>query len=350
MNTVLHIVPHIISHENVITSLINIGKADCFSFFDGMSKIVKINNDFKIETVDSFGQTKCDYSDRHSLCWSYWSRLFYAVDIDTKEERSHIVSFKTSDVIVDAVLLDPVNKIFAINNSTPTPTDKNSHWRNDQILYDFKNNKVLSVSNACDGKILPVTKDQVLCKVDVYKEYECLGSRWHFGDVNLKELPQNALTKKLNDAALEVSLTKSMPYRAGARRMIAHAFKSETPLSVHWNKAYTEVSVEPFTIQIPPDCVLSEYRTFSPDGSWLKSTVSPINDTDKNEIVFFNVNDNYPQGLSLPILGKETGLHTSGAFVNHSTLGELYVELDEKYPGVLLVYRLNEGLEMLGKK
>jgi hypothetical protein len=109
-----------------------------------------------------------------------------------------------------------------------------------------------------------------------------------------------------------------------------------------------DITIEPILLQMPKEVYMSSLFEFSPDGNWVKTLIEGKNDVlEMNELMFYNVNSNYPQHLSMPILCGYTKDLNPGAFMNHSEWGPCYVELDVDYPDKLFVFKLNDGLKLL---
>jgi hypothetical protein len=62
-------------------------------------------------------------------------------------------------------------------------------------------------------------------------------------------------------------------------------------------------------------------------------------------IVFYKVDNAFPNGLSTPIYGGITSEGNKGCFINHDVLGPLYLDIPPS--GDPVIYKLNQIPELL---
>jgi hypothetical protein len=109
----------------------------------------------------------------------------------------------------------------------------------------------------------------------------------------------------------------------------------------------SEVKIEPLILQIPPNGGFEDVWQFSDDGEWLSATYWELHPVEKQTIVFFSVNDKFPQGISMPVFGEETYFQKNGCFLNHSELGPLYLDRSPLNENALNIYKLNDVYKVL---
>jgi hypothetical protein len=119
------------------------------------------------------------------------------------------------------------------------------------------------------------------------------------------------------------------------------------PFSVRWNPEKTDIKIEPIILQCPKPDIFGENWEISPDGNWCINKATRNWDT-KNEyeaIVFYKVDNAFPNGLSTPIYGGLTSEDNKGCFINHDVLGPLYLDIPPS--GDPVIYKLNQIPELL---
>jgi hypothetical protein len=353
------ILPEIVQFKDEVANILEVNIPNSLVLVDMGStcKIIQISDDYELKIVETL---PCPFGEEHqsdptyNVLWAKNGRQFSAYDIVSKKTGTFVASHDGDEAILSMALVEPNKKIFAVEvihyafNVALSPT-----W---YVLYDLLNDTAIYKSPIFNGSIAPFAKDTMLFIEsirDSNKNY--IGQNWQIADFHLNKYPDNELITQLNKNKIQIRLDHSNRISLNKQIMIA---RQRLPLnfnnslfdcSIRWKPDFTEIKIEPLTIQIPKNYFFSDYMKFSGDGNWLKSTVIPENNLDRSEIVFLQTNNAYPQGLSFPIIGGITGTHTPGAFVNHTTLGPLYIEKDEKHPTVLLIYKLNDGLEYLKK-
>jgi hypothetical protein len=121
------------------------------------------------------------------------------------------------------------------------------------------------------------------------------------------------------------------------------------PVLVRWDEAMEEVQVNLLTFQQmrTETVTYSGPYHISGDGNWMKATRKQWSlDPPMEELVVYHLQDHYPQGMSMPISLGFTN-KDPGAFLDHTTLGPLYVEKSSARPGVWFLFKLNDGLQIL---
>jgi hypothetical protein len=352
------IVPEILSYHDGVTTVLGIGKPDCFALVDGNFRtvVVKLNNDGSFEKDPMPEEFLGDayYSDgEHNVVWAKLGRQFSALNLDTRKYGRFLISHNGADAMLTTSLLDAEKMIFSVDLIKYGLGVRNSPVI--YYLFDMLNDTIIYKSQRYYGDFFPYDKDKVVWSESIRDTHDVYrGSALYFADYRLNKLQGNALFKELADLKIEISGHLKRPYHFGNRRMIGYrampGLESDIFFSIRWDEGFTDYKIEPFTIQKPEGYAVNEYFKFSGDGKWVKTTVSPDTNLHEEELAFLQVNDDYPQGLSFPLFGeKKTDFRTPGAFVNHSTWGPLYVELDYDHEKALLVYKLNDGLNYLKK-
>jgi len=348
------IIPEILEYKDEVLTVLEVNIPDCVALFDGYGKcvIAKIKPDGTFEkTIMPPGCIGEDiYSDpQHNVIWAKRGRRFSALDIETKKTGELIVSHDGDDNIHHIILADPEKRIFAIDiiGYASHIEDSPIHY----ILYDLFNNKTIYSSKNYNGFLFPYAKNTLLWE-DFLSDSKGIDSisRWQFTDLQLNKLPGNNLTLKLNESGMNVWYKNGIPFHFGKRIMIGKEIRSENQVccTIRWDEELRNVKIEPFYVRERGGYFLSDFFTFSGEGNWVRTTITPDN-KDQSELTFYRVDDSYPQGLSPPIFGGITGNLTHGAFVTHSVWGPIYVEMDDSHPSILLMYKLNDGLNYLKK-
>ncbi|MDD5673343.1 MAG: hypothetical protein PHC61_04215 [Chitinivibrionales bacterium] len=339
------IIPDVIQQKNGVVSVLSINEPNSFVVINGKMEIelVTINT---LESITSklihsgFPGDKYFSDPEHGFIWAIMGRGFYALDIKTKQYGYVVVSYDGDSKVDNTFLIDSGKKTFFVGCWYVMDEGK-SYAEYD--LFDLVKNEIGFTSQKYKGYSLPYSEDSFLLE-------KFLGGpkiEWAICDFKSQKETKNALTNKLTDLNFKINLFFK-PYNLNKRMLLG--FNNDTTptkfLSARWDSGLEDIKVEPFTIQIPEKYFLSKCFNISPDGNWAKTTANH-EDSKQEELIFYNIKDKYPQGLSLPIFGGYTGLETPGAFVNHSTLGPLYVEMDYDHPNVLFIYKLNDGLKLL---
>jgi hypothetical protein len=354
------IIPEIVQYKDEVANVLEVNIPNSFILVDiGItSKIIQISDDYELKVVETLPGP---FGDEHQsdplnkVIWAKYGRQFSAYDIVSKKSGTVVASHDGDEAILSMNLLDPVKKIFAIDIVHYTfNVAESPKW---YILYDLLNDTIIYKSPPYDGFIIPFSIGNLLFVESVCDStMKYIGQNWQSTDFYLKKQPNNELMKRLNESKIQIYPRLSNLFSLqrnifiGSQVHSLGRFSEDIQCSIRWKPDFTDIKIEPLTIQIPAGYYLSEYMKFSGSGDWLKTTVEKKGDMNHVEMItFLQTNNAYPQGLSFPIIGGITGTHTPGAFVNHTTLGPLYIEKDEKHPTVLLIYKLNDGLEYLKK-
>jgi hypothetical protein len=119
-----------------------------------------------------------------------------------------------------------------------------------------------------------------------------------------------------------------------------------------WDENLDNVSINPLLLQMrDTKTVLYEgpYH-ISGNGNWLKGKrFYPQTQPNFEELVVYHLQDYYPQGMSMPVSLGYTN-NDPGAFFNHGTLGPCYIEQPLARDGILLIYKLNDAVEILKRQ
>jgi len=167
------------------------------------------------------------------------------------------------------------------------------------------------------------------------------------------------LTKALTDKKVEgVADMFQKQLHQGKRLLYAYTTIPGTHITqrvmVNWSEDLQEVDIEPLLLQkLNTDVMFNEGPShISGDGNWMTGIRSYLGERGgwsgygvvKDELVVYHLQDHYPQGMNMPISLGYTD-KGAGAFLNHTTLGPLYIE--KPYTDTLFIYKLNDGLEIL---
>jgi hypothetical protein len=346
------ITPDTIFPDCRISSLTDFNETNSFAIVNGSNEyaIAKIGPDGQFESnpiVQGFPGENTDNfwsDDKGELVWGNSGRGLNIVDAKTKKTATPIVSYDGDEAPLKAFIID--NKIprlavdivhYGLGLSKATGFFK---------TVDFPSGALGNPSKNYRGCLLPFNSDKFLwCEIlDKNKV------KWQWTDTSLEKREQDALTDQLTRKQIIVwSPGKSFDF---AKRYMIGFFQAnqfqEIYNSVCWDTEMKDIKIEPLVLQCPQENSYSRDWYFSADYQWIKTAV--LNRaTNTYSIVFYNINENYPQSVSMPIIGAETDRLAKGAFVQHSTFGTIYVEKDVNHENVLLAYKLNDALEYLKK-
>jgi hypothetical protein len=281
------------------------------------------------------------------IFWSIATRGVFGVNSETKQTFDPLFATGgntslTSTIMVDGkdeTILGEVMDLTGGGNGQLTVVLKK---------YNCKNDLLSEPTKPFDGFLFYLGNSEFLwC--------ETSGSvgkvKWHLCDINLENVKHNKLTDEMTNKQIS-TWGPATPVSAKKRMMIGSIDANDhtTYYSVRWNSQMTEAKIEPLVIQIPSNGDFERRWCFSEDGSWLAATFTSFHPEEKKQIVFFSINDSFPQGISPPVFGEETYYEKNGVFVNHSELGPLYLDWPPQAGNGLLIYKLNDALKILQDK
>jgi hypothetical protein len=285
--------------------------------------------------------------------WSIATRGIFGVNSETKKTFDPLFAFGGNTTLVNTIMVDNKNEIILgevldLQDETGS-SDGNS--RVYLITYDCKNGKLGKPGKSFKGYFFYLGDNTILWCESLGKNTASSEVKWHLCDLSLENLRHNKLTDELTkkqikawDPTTPISIKKRMMLGAIDSNHVS------TYYSIRWNQEMTEVKIEPLVLQMPPNGHFKSGWSFSDDGSWLTATVATYQPKETKKIVFFSINDSFPQGISPPVFGEETYYEKTGAFVNHSELGPLYLDISPQFHNALLVYKLNDALKILKDK
>ena len=151
----------------------------------------------------------------------------------------------------------------------------------------------------------------------------------------------NKLTEKLSTLGMR---TWAISFNPNNHLMLGHTLINDTltNYSIKWDSTFDNIKIEPITYQFPEDRIFSERFQFSSDGKWMRTVSSDTVDLDADYITFFKIDQKYPQSISLPVYGTRSQIKSRGCFVETKTMGTVYIDVSEHYPGHLLVYKMSD--------
>jgi hypothetical protein len=124
------------------------------------------------------------------------------------------------------------------------------------------------------------------------------------------------------------------------------------PVLASWDENLDNVRIEPLILQMQNTQRFSyrEPTHISGDGNWMKSRrIHKQTQPRIEELVVYHLQDYYPQGMSMPVSLGYTN-NDPGSFMNHSRLGPCYIEQPLSRDGILLLYQLNDAVEILRRQ
>ncbi len=166
-------------------------------------------------------------------------------------------------------------------------------------------------------------------------------------DYKFNKIKKNELTKKIKNFKKDIDYTIKN-YNMDKRMMIGIPVKdipdqSSSYYLIRWDENFKNVKIEPFFNSYPAGIDSIDSFIFSPDGNW--ASVRGSNMTGDDELIFYHIDDKYPQGVSTAIRGGKTSKQNIGDFFNHEKWGTCFLEKDTMFPDKLFVYRLSDSLK-----
>ena len=309
------------------------------------------NSEIKTTPVDSVRiESPCKqmfFDTERQIIYGYGVRDFHALDLNTKQYRKTIVSYKGNDKILFAGLLKEEPGIrFLIQTAYTGWTDKDSYEI--YTIYDFEKDSIVFKSDKFfgGGILYPINKNYLLFQ----KWNDSDPTEWYFTDNSLEQKTANEFTKALSNKNIGawdncVSIDQ---------RIIVGRFRETGQLIIiRWKPDYSDYSILPFTFHNPEGRSIQEYFEISPDGNWVKGISKSKNfDIRDDKVVFYHADPKYPSGLSLAVHGGESYLsqYYPGAFIKTKQWGMVYVDIFKGMDGVLFVYKMNDVLGQIVKR
>jgi hypothetical protein len=295
------------------------------------------------------------YSDpTNNVLWITSGRGISVLDINSKKTSEKILSgYGNDNLSPGSYLITFDNKVLFVNIGHIDALFGGSRPGDNFVLFDYLNNKIDFESKGYDGGMIAISKDKFLLEEYLENEKGESYSKWKITDRNFSKSEENKLTKKLNEMQICIESIQSKSYSLDKRIMLGWKKVNDTirDFVVRWKENFEDVTVEPIIVQAPKGYDFGTHYYFSPSGDWVKTTGSKKVGSPGNQIIFFHTSDNYPQGLSMGIVGGKTGdaSRDNGAFVNHKEWGPLYVDRDEDNMNLLRVYKLNDAMKAIQK-
>lgn len=337
-----------------ISGISGIARQDHLAGINGKGEFITIQIDHKLKAhlktvvpkFPPFDGWELKSDNEYNFIWKTRGRGLYALDIETQKTGHCISSNNGNDKVVNTQLIDPENKIFMIELSRLGP-GLSGLAGFIYVLYDLNRDKIIFESEIYAAHTYRLN-DQYNFHCDILgKDHDIL--KWYLIDKSNKKI-ENKLTQKMTDMQINIwpktkGISVKQKMMIGTSKTIKNAY-----FSIRWDEKFEEIKIEPIIRQRPDGNFMDEAFEFSGDGKWIKTLRFPFNNGREMppELMFFHVSDNYPQGLSQPILCGFTWHDTPGAFMDHSKLGMCYVQLSGDH--TLNVYVLNEGLRILGEE
>lgn len=358
------ITPDLLDLPRAILDVTTLRKKDTFACLNHKAEFATAsftNSEVEVTPIvpgfPSLGLEKFS-SDQESLLWGFRGRGLYSVDLLSKDTGHVVVAHSGNAVVLGAIHAEtPEGKIIVCEVMRMGPSmEKSPHWA---VSYKTGEDTVGQKSKLITGSLHPFGSS--LLWKEFFRDKTCT---WHFTDHTLNDVSHNNLTKKLSESQVFASWTLHS-LNVDSRMLLGYNNKihakvtlgkldEDTIFSVRWSPDFSDVDIEPVLLQKPEYSTFNIDFCFSPDGKWVRGNVRRISHYPEKtapwQIVFFHVNEKYPQGLSMPMLGEYSDPETPGAFVEHSQWGPVYVERHPRSYMHLRVYRLREGLEKVLKQ
>jgi hypothetical protein len=346
------ITPDTIFPDCRISSLTDFNEPNSFAIVNGSNEyaIAKIGPDGQFESnpiVQGFPGENTDNfcsDDKGELVWGNSGRGLNIVDAKTKKTATPIVSYDGDEAPINAFIIDKsAPRLLVEIVHYGLGLDKATSFFKS---LDFPSGAIGEQSKNFDGFLMPITTKRFLwCELLKHNKVQ-----WQWTDVSLENREQDTLTEQLTKKQIIV-WGHGRSFNFEKRIMIGYSQANDSQEiyhSIRWAPGMKDIKIEPLLLQCPLENSYLDDWYFSADYQWIKTAV--LNRaTNTYSIVFYNINENYPQSVSMPIIGTETDRLAKGAFVQHSTFGTIYVEKDVNHENVLLAYKLNDALEYLKK-
>jgi hypothetical protein len=288
-----------------------------------------------------FGNT-CYSDSEHNVVWMKNGRGLYGLDVETKEHAHSVITNDYTVEIRPDFLADAEENIIFIDIVPPWP--EFNHF----VLYNINKNEIIFKSEEYGGQFFPFKNKTMFFSRNITIN-EKDGYEWQIVDFSFKKVEENTLTKNLSKFAID-AWPHSKTIHVAKRILFGNseATGKLVYFTARWDEEFEDVKVEPLLLQHPRETYLDDRGVFSSTGNWLKSQIERKKSfPDLPELVFFHVDNAYPQGLSMPIYCGYTSKYAPGAFMEHTEWGPCYVEVDLDHPDKLFVFKLNDGLQIL---
>lgn len=344
--------PTVIRTSTEVNDIAGINIPNTVAILNGKGEIalLKFDDDFNtIEEVPVPGFPgawgKLETDPEHKLAWLRRGSGNYFLDTETKK-TGHCVSKFPGSKVLQVILAEPENMKWVIIYG--------QIGANMIDVYDLHNDKKETLEGVITGKVWNYHDKLLLNSENEKGVYD-----WLLTDTYISTFPEpkeHELTKKMTKLGIDIDY-ESKPYSLASRTMIGNTQTDELDFidfSIRWNEEEDEVKVKPFTpLQQPKDIIhTGSVKSFSPDGKWYDSNAkhkfNGIGSPDERFI--FHIGDQYPIGISPPIRLGLVDSYTNGAFMIHETHGPCYILQDEEESKNLIIYKLNEGKEIIAKQ
>ncbi len=185
-------------------------------------------------------------------------------------------------------------------------------------------------------------------------------SVWHLITVDEKgySLPQyTGLTKAMSEKNFTLTLwykdTKRWDLKKrfiiGDIQLPFNGSNGDIPTLMRWDEEMEDISFTPIAPLVPEGYRIFKSWIVSPNGEWARAIIKSNDFKDKTYYTcFFHMDTKYPTGMSLGVMGTSSykGL---GIFVEHETLGTLYIDKSPDYSNEITVYKMNDFFPALAE-
>lgn len=348
--------PIILNGEIPVTSILNVASPTNYVLIDlaGQIHTFKIADNKIVTQKNGNCALNRPCNEYFSSCsshfvWGFGVRDFHVVDLNSHQSKSIVVSHDGNEKIVSANLFS--NSLFFIQNYHTGWSLKESYI--EVSHFDFDSNKI-TFSLKCNGGVFfPINNSDAI--------WEGFGdttepSTWELTDFKLQNPLKNSFTDTLTKLDIYVGDDSWNPL---SRIMVGRdrkAFNRDFyTYSISWDSSFKDISISPLTYQIPKDKCFSDYFQFSLDGKWARVTASqaPTIDEDNSNQkfnVFYNIDEKYPQKISLPVFGGKTSENSKGAFIDTPEYGTVYLDISDGLNGIIYMYKMSDVLTQIVKK
>ena len=352
-----HLIPEKIKVPHGVTEMLNLPEQNKFALVNGRLE-------FAIANLNKNGNVNCDviqhnfprsamasgqvngfYSDVNGkIFWIKEERSIVGINSVTKKTFDPLFAFNGNSTLNNPIMENNKDEIIVGEVYDMDDSESKQYLR----TYDCKNDQLGKSGPLFTGYLFPIgNKEYLWCETF---EKSLSNVKWHICNLELGNVRHNKLTDELTKKKI-ATWGQSTPVSPKKRMMIGCLDVEDKTVyfSVRWNHDMSEVKIEPLILQKPQNGFLEERWLFSDDGCWLTANFSVLEPKEAYTRVFFNIDDKYPQGVSLPVFGEATEniMFDAGCFVNHSDLGPLYLDKSPESDEIVNVYRLNDVYKVL---
>jgi hypothetical protein len=286
---------------------------------------------------DYAGVFGADETGKFMWCKSGW-REAIIVDTESKKSIRKMASFNGNTFINAYVAVVAKDKF--VYTSV-----KEAEGPQTYSVFDFTSDTSVAVIDKLYFSFILMKQEDSCLLVSIGKDKKRTWKNAILKKDDILFLPDDGLTDELTDKQLQYNYHQKT--YSFIKNILIGKLKVDDlmePFSIRWNPEKSEIKIEPLLLQCPKPDVFYENWEFSLDGNWCMNKVLQKSSGNRL-IVFYKVDNAFPNGLSTPIYGGLTSEGNKGCFINHDVLGPLYLDIPPS--GDPVIYKLNQIPELL---